>query len=355
MVRGRRESPLCDEQTQRYATAGAAILPVLIDAAISACSFEPVARVPTQMVAQPLSVTAVIPCHNGARHLAQTLASIQAQQRPVRETIVVDDGSSDGSPELAEARGARCIRQAVAAGAATARNVGVAAARTDLVAFLDQDDLWTPDHLATLVPLLEDSGAAVAYGQMQAFEGSTQRLVRPGGDGVPFDPTLQLLAWNFVPQSGAVVRRDAFQAVGGYDEEPEFRYAEDYALWLRLAERYRFVGSSRVTTLYRVHEGQRSGDVRAMVEGEWAVRARHARRAAEADPARGALTRRRLLAAWRAELRQAWRERNTALFAARLAAAPQVPHSGATHRRWALAARLLGALWLPPGGGGPIR
>lgn len=307
------------------------------------------------MVAAPLSVTAVIPCHNGARHLAHTLAAVRAQLRPVRETIVVDDGSTDGSPELAEAGGARCIRRAVAGGAAAARNVGVAAARSDLVAFVDQDDLWTPDHLATLVPLLEDRQAAVAYGQMQAFEGSTLRLVRPGGDGVPFDPTLALLAWNFVPHSGAVVRRDAFEAVGGYDEGPEFRYAEDYALWLRLAERYRFVGSSRVTTLYRVHAGQLSGDVARMVAGEWTVRARHARHAAAADPARGALVRERLLAVWQAELRQAWRQRNTALFTARLAAAPQVPHSAATLRRWTRAARLLGALWLPAGGGGPIR
>lgn len=300
----------------------------------------------------PLSVTAVIPCHDGARHLAETLASVRAQTRPAAETIVVDDASTDRSAEVAEAGGARCIRLSESVGAGAARNRGVAAARTDLVAFVDADDLWTPDHLATLVPLLERTAAAVVYGQMRAFGESTSQITRPGGDGVPFDPTLQLLAWNFVPQSGAVVRCDAFDAVGGYDEGPDFRFTADYALWLRLGERYPFVGSSRVTTLYRVHASQLSGDVRGMVEEEWAVRARYAR---QATGERGVLVRRRLLATWRAELRQAWRARNTALFDARLGVAARVPGGEGSRRRWALAARALGPLWLPEGRGGAIR
>jgi glycosyltransferase involved in cell wall biosynthesis len=98
-------------------------------------------------VSAPL-VSCIVPVFNGALHLGETIESILAQTyRPI-EVLVVDDGSTDGSAEVAERYGdpVRVLRQANA-GATEARNAAVRVARGDLIAFLDADDLWSPEKL----------------------------------------------------------------------------------------------------------------------------------------------------------------------------------------------------------------
>ena len=98
---------------------------------------------------EPL-VSIIIPCHNAAPWLAETLESALAQTWPEKEIILVDDGSTDGSLEVArgyESRGVCVLRQANR-GAAAARNAGLAAARGDYLQFLDADDLLEPDKIA---------------------------------------------------------------------------------------------------------------------------------------------------------------------------------------------------------------
>jgi glycosyltransferase involved in cell wall biosynthesis len=98
-------------------------------------------------VNEPL-VSVVVPVFNGAPFLAATLASVLAQDYPQRELIVVDDGSSDGSAEIAASvPGAIVLRQSQQ-GPAAARNAGIAAARGSLISFLDQDDCWRPNKLS---------------------------------------------------------------------------------------------------------------------------------------------------------------------------------------------------------------
>jgi len=98
------------------------------------------------------TITCVIPVYNGERFLAETLRSVLAQRHPPVEVIVVDDGSTDASADLAEAFGGpvRVIRRRNR-GAAAARHVGIAAARGELIAMVDADDLWHPDKLARQV------------------------------------------------------------------------------------------------------------------------------------------------------------------------------------------------------------
>src|SRR5690349_18103068 len=92
------------------------------------------------MPAEP-RVSVVVPVRDGERFLAEALGSAAAQTPAAHELLVVDDGSADGSAELAERLGARVLRQA-REGQAAARNLGVRAATGELVAFLDADDLW---------------------------------------------------------------------------------------------------------------------------------------------------------------------------------------------------------------------
>jgi glycosyltransferase involved in cell wall biosynthesis len=94
-------------------------------------------------------ITCVVPVYNGERFLAETIESILAQTHQPIEVIVVDDGSTDGTPEVTASFGnaVRCVRQANA-GLAAARNTGIEHARGEFVAFLDADDLWHPEKLA---------------------------------------------------------------------------------------------------------------------------------------------------------------------------------------------------------------
>lgn len=101
------------------------------------------------------TVAVVIPAHNAGRYLARALASVRAQQRRADEVVVIDDGSTDETAEIAgRDRDVRLIRQANA-GASVARNTGIQAARSEWIAFLDADDEWLPQHLALHEALLD--------------------------------------------------------------------------------------------------------------------------------------------------------------------------------------------------------
>ncbi len=93
-----------------------------------------------------LTVSCVIPVYNGERFLAESLQSVMAQSHPVDEIIVVDDGSTDGTREVAGRFGGRVtyVYQANA-GPASARNRGIASASAEFIALLDADDLWRTD------------------------------------------------------------------------------------------------------------------------------------------------------------------------------------------------------------------
>ena len=94
----------------------------------------------------PALASVIIPVHNGARFLGDALASVAAQQLDL-EVIVVDDGSTDDSAQIAEALGATCIRQPNL-GPSAARNAGIVASTAPTLMFLDADDLFMPDTAA---------------------------------------------------------------------------------------------------------------------------------------------------------------------------------------------------------------
>ena len=116
-------------------------------------------------------VSVVVPCFNAAPYLAEALSSVAAQQVADVEVLVVDDGSTDGSGDVARAHpvGAVVHRQDNA-GISAARNLGVARARGALVTFLDADDVWTPGSLrARLAALDADPAAGAAAGLVEQF------------------------------------------------------------------------------------------------------------------------------------------------------------------------------------------
>lgn len=205
----------------------------------------------------PQLVSIVMPCYNAAAHLPTSVGSVLAQTFPDWELITIDDGSSDTTLTWLQAQTDERIRPLSQAnlGVSAARNAGLALARGRYVAFLDADDTWTTNFLATMVAALEASPEAVL-----AYCG-WQNLGLPGGRGEPFVPpdyetaakAETLFAGCRWPIHAALVKREAVLAANGFD--PTLTNAEDYALWLNVATTAPIVRVPEVLAFYHFHGG----------------------------------------------------------------------------------------------------
>lgn len=229
-----------------------------------------------------MKIAVVIPCYNSSRYLGEALASVFAQTRKPDEVIVVDDGSTDNSMEIARGLGATVLSTGKNSGPASARNIGIRHTSAELIAFLDSDDVWKRHHLETLLPAFErDSHTVLAFGRMRNYH-------RPPTDQVaqllaPRDIFLDLLATNVVVQSATVARRSAILAAGGYPDG--MRYSEDYSLWLRLAMNTMVSTTDIATCRRRTHDDQLSRQEIKFVFNAFSARAEAIARAEAAGHA----------------------------------------------------------------------
>jgi glycosyltransferase involved in cell wall biosynthesis len=165
-------------------------------------------------------VSIIIPVYNGEKYLAQALESVAAQDYAPLEVIVVDDGSTDGTAQIAQSRaGVRYTYQANQ-GSGSARNTGLAAATGDFIAFLDADDLWLPGKLhAQMEYLLEHPDVGFVLANMESFlePGTTW----PAGLNQAYYAQRPVA---YLP-SALVCRRRVFDKVGLFDAQ--FRTGED--------------------------------------------------------------------------------------------------------------------------------
>jgi GT2 family glycosyltransferase len=190
-------------------------------------------------------VSAIVPTRNRAALLSGALDSIYAQNgigdRFDIEAIVVDDASTDSTPEVVRRfPEARYIRLTTCRGASVARNMGIAAGRGVFVAFLDDDDIWLPHRLTAQVPILESRlEAGAVYSQARVQEGAEELLWPDAGRAVSGQIFGALLREDFLSVPCVLVRRQAFEVCGLFDETLET--AEDWDLWLRLSFRLPFL------------------------------------------------------------------------------------------------------------------
>jgi glycosyltransferase involved in cell wall biosynthesis len=200
-------------------------------------------------VPSKVTVSVIVPTHNRARLLREALDSIYAQEGAGDlfdlEVIVVDDGSTDNTAEIAALfPSVRYIRLSPNRGLSNARNVGIEASKGDYVAFLDDDDVWLPHKMYLQVTTLESHPeAAVAYGDYLVCGDDGRPVGKPGqtwGQG-PSGRVFEKLLFedNFIGISSVVVRRTAFDALGQFDQE--LAGSEDHDLCLRFAHRYPFI------------------------------------------------------------------------------------------------------------------
>jgi Glycosyl transferase family 2 len=235
-------------------------------------------------------VSVVLPVRDGADFIAAAIDSILAQTLRAFELLVVDDGSRDATPTLLADLAGRDERLRVlsqpALGLVAALNRGMAEARGPYVARMDADDLAMPERLAMQVAALDAQPGVAALGSACRVIDRSGRVL--GERHPPTDPNAirgALDAGNCMIHPTMLLRRDAVLQVGGY--RAAFRLAEDFDLWLRLAERYDLMNLPDCLLAYRQHEGQsawRDLEQQALSE-QGALTAAECRRAGLADPA----------------------------------------------------------------------
>jgi hypothetical protein len=178
-------------------------------------------------------VSVVIPVYNLRTFLPEAIDSALAQTVPV-EVVVVDDGSTDGSGDVAASYGARvrCVRQENR-GLSAARNAGIAHASGDLLQFLDADDRILPEKAATAIAVFDaDPSAGVVYSGCRFIDETNRVLPQHGWSRDEGAVLPRLVLGNLINPVAAIVRRGLVEAAGGFDEA--LTSLEDWDVWLRI-------------------------------------------------------------------------------------------------------------------------
>jgi teichuronic acid biosynthesis glycosyltransferase TuaG len=218
-------------------------------------------------------VSVIMPVFNAEETVARAVASVQAQDYPDWELVLIEDGSSDGSADLCADLAAadpriRILRQPRNSGAAVARNSGLKIARGRYIAFLDADDEWLPEKLSCQLAFMQARGAHFSYTGFWRQRGTERHQVR-----VPerIDRN-RLLKGNVIGCLTALYDRAHFGRV----EMPALRLRQDFALWLKLLERGEVAhGLDRPLAVHHVHPNSLSAPKGRAIRATWQMYRSH--------------------------------------------------------------------------------
>jgi glycosyltransferase involved in cell wall biosynthesis len=209
------------------------------------------------------TISIVMPVLNGERYIAEAIESICRQTYTDFELLVIDDGSSDRTREIALGFASRIdlkyVRHETNQGITRSVNDGLRHASGRYIAFLDHDDLWLPDFLETqLAHLTNHADVGMVHSDFQTIDGDGKILehsvarernrTRPSGF-VFHDLFMQ----SMICGNSVVIRKECFDRLGLWDES--LRWA-DYHMWLRVARHYKIDYIPKVLTAYRQHSSQ---------------------------------------------------------------------------------------------------
>jgi glycosyltransferase involved in cell wall biosynthesis len=217
------------------------------------------------MTENPL-VSVIIPSFNSRLYIGDAIRSVLDQDYPKLEVIVVDDGSTDGTPDEARRFGERVlVLEQANAGPAAARNLGVAVAKGELIAFIDADDIWVPGKLTAQVEYLGDHPeVGVVFGRFLRWcarpDGSFGPLPELPATGTPCSIVSEASGWiypemlldSLVWIVSAMVRRNIWVSLNGLDES--LRTGEDYDFFVRASRMCPMHRLDRVVAYYRIHK-----------------------------------------------------------------------------------------------------
>lgn len=208
-------------------------------------------------------VSVVIPCYNSARYLAETVESVLAQTHARVEVILVDDGSTDATPKIAQSYPVQYVYQ-MNRGISAARNTGVMHSRGEYVQFLDHDDRLLPTAIEVGVKFLEERPeCAMAIGEHRYIQADGTEIGYSHKHAIGRDHYAELLEHNFIETPCSVLhRRSALERTGLFAEEVQG--AEDYELYLRTARQSPVLTHEVPVAEYRLHDANTSGNAERM-------------------------------------------------------------------------------------------
>jgi glycosyltransferase involved in cell wall biosynthesis len=213
-------------------------------------------------------VTAVIPSYNCGEMVIEAVESVLAQTTVPSQIIVVDDGSTDGTPEWLRPYRDRIhyVRQPNQ-GVSSSRNRGIAEARNDVIAFLDADDVWHPRKIELQLETFTSHSELGLLGT-KSFEWPSEQLPRVNQrahESVSRVTWRRLVVRSFFVTSTIMVRRHVLSQVGWFD--PALRRAEDRDLYIRIAKAFPVANLDLPLTGYRLRADSLSGQVSTMADG----------------------------------------------------------------------------------------
>lgn len=220
-----------------------------------------------------MRISTIIPTYNNAWFLKEAIDSVLAQTHPAHEIIVVDDGSTDDTGAVVQAYPQVKYIKKENGGPNSARNVGLAQATGELVAFLDADDRWEPIKLARQVALFEQHPElGLVYGNYKIID--TDGADCPDIPTVPLDKELKgmvfekLLPGNLIlgSASNVLIKKSVFDTVGVFDET--LRVGEDWDMWLRIAEKYPIDYVDAILVAIRRHTSNQTNNLAHLVKGD---------------------------------------------------------------------------------------
>lgn len=222
------------------------------------------------------TVSIIMPAYNHAAYIGAAINSALGQTWQDFELIVVDDGSTDATRKIVNGIDSRvrylCQENG---GQGRARNTGIAHARGRYICFLDDDDLWEKDYLASVMSVFErHPGIDALYCGFQLMSNIGQQLPQRSTRVVA--PELMydsLIDGGWFPPLVVTVRKNCLETLGPLDES--LRGHDDWDMWLRLASRHVFFGIPDILAHYRVHNGGLSADTEHMLRDHKMAVAKH--------------------------------------------------------------------------------
>jgi len=213
-----------------------------------------------------MSVSVIVTCHNEEAYIEQCFNSVMQQSvyRDIKEIFIVDDGSTDSSPQILAKLKLSCDKLKIITtkglGLPAARNIAIKSATSNFIAFLDADDYWTESKLQNQLPAFEnDSLIGLVYGDIWDFEkpdasDATKVSVR----SLNRFHTNQLVEYFIkdapIIPSTTICRKEVFDSVGLFNEQ--IKTGEDTEMYLRIAENWKLYHVSGADCYKRKREGQ---------------------------------------------------------------------------------------------------
>jgi len=214
-------------------------------------------------------VSVIIPVYNSEKYLKETIQSVINQTIQNWELIIVDDGSSDSSAEIAEKiklqdKRIRLI-QKQNTGVSDSRNVGISNAKGKYISFLDSDDIWMPNNLKYKINLLESTYSDGVYSFCEIINEHSEKtgIVKKGNEQVTLNDILLWKANYITIPSGLVFKTETIISSGGFNSQLS-NNADQELLMRLLANNSKIILYESVTWFYRLHSSNMSSNIGVM-------------------------------------------------------------------------------------------